>query len=83
MFNRARQSARRRYTLLPFYPLSCVADGFVTAGAVIAALGFATNLLIVALTPTACAEAILRGHSMKLSFIGDIVGGCKSSERRT
>jgi hypothetical protein len=58
-------------------------DGFVTAGAVIASLGFAANLLIVALTPTACAEAILRGHSMKVSFIGDIVGGCKSSARRT
>jgi hypothetical protein len=28
-----------------------VADGFVAAGAVIAALGFAANLLIVALTP--------------------------------
>jgi hypothetical protein len=28
-----------------------VADGFVTAGTVIAALGFAANLLIVALTP--------------------------------
>jgi hypothetical protein len=38
-----------------------LADEFVTAGAVIAALGFAANLLIVALAPTACAECLPRG----------------------
>jgi hypothetical protein len=33
---------------------SGVADGFGTAGAVVAALGFAANLLIVALTASPC-----------------------------